>query len=114
VNHGFKPSALHGDLDQPARMAALEAFRKATPAPDRLRRRRARPRYPGSQPRLQFRRAAPSDDYVHRIGRTGRAGRSGTAITIVAPIDQKARRSDRKVDRSDHSLGRRAGPLRRD
>ncbi|MGC1465598.1 MAG: C-terminal helicase domain-containing protein, partial [Pseudolabrys sp.] len=30
------------------------------------------------------------DDYVHRIGRTGRAGRSGTAITIVAPIDQRA------------------------
>jgi superfamily II DNA/RNA helicase len=30
------------------------------------------------------------DDYVHRIGRTGRAGRSGTAITIVAPGDQRA------------------------
>ena len=30
-----------------------------------------------------------ADDYVHRIGRTGRAGRSGTAITIVAPADQK-------------------------
>ena len=30
------------------------------------------------------------DDYVHRIGRTGRAGLSGTAITIVAPIDNKA------------------------
>ena len=31
-----------------------------------------------------------ADDYVHRIGRTGRAGRTGTAITIVAPIDQKS------------------------
>jgi superfamily II DNA/RNA helicase len=30
------------------------------------------------------------DDYVHRIGRTGRAGRSGTAITVVAPSDQKS------------------------
>ena len=30
-----------------------------------------------------------ADDYVHRIGRTGRAGRSGTAITVVAPADQK-------------------------
>ena len=30
-----------------------------------------------------------ADDYVHRIGRTGRAGRSGVAITIVTPIDQK-------------------------
>ncbi len=31
-----------------------------------------------------------ADDYVHRVGRTGRAGRTGTAITIVAPMDQKA------------------------
>jgi superfamily II DNA/RNA helicase len=29
------------------------------------------------------------DDYVHRIGRTGRAGRPGTAITVVAPAEQK-------------------------
>src|SRR5581483_1735708 len=28
VSHGFNAVALHGDLDQPARMAALEAFRK--------------------------------------------------------------------------------------
>jgi superfamily II DNA/RNA helicase len=26
---------------------------------------------------------------VHRIGRTGRAGLSGTAITVVAPADQR-------------------------
>jgi len=31
-----------------------------------------------------------ADDYVHRVGRTGRAGKTGTAITIVAPIDQKS------------------------
>jgi superfamily II DNA/RNA helicase len=30
------------------------------------------------------------DDYVHRIGRTGRAGRTGTAITVVAPSDTKS------------------------
>ena len=31
-----------------------------------------------------------ADDYVHRIGRTGRAGLTGTAITVVAPADQKS------------------------
>ena len=28
LRHGFSPSALHGDMDQPARTAALEQFRK--------------------------------------------------------------------------------------
>jgi superfamily II DNA/RNA helicase len=30
------------------------------------------------------------DDYVHRIGRTGRAGRTGTAISIVTSPDHKS------------------------
>ena len=29
------------------------------------------------------------ETYIHRIGRTGRAGKSGTAITFVAPGDQR-------------------------
>ena len=31
-----------------------------------------------------------ADDYVHRIGRTGRAGRAGTAISIVTSLDNKS------------------------
>lgn len=31
-----------------------------------------------------------AEDYVHRIGRTGRAGKSGTAISFVAPEEEKA------------------------
>ncbi len=31
-----------------------------------------------------------ADDYVHRIGRTGRAGRAGTAISIVTSLDTKS------------------------
>ena len=60
VRHGFNAAALHGDLDQSARTAALDQFRKGeVDAADRLRRRRARPRHSRRQPRLQFRRAAP-------------------------------------------------------
>ena len=58
--HGFNVAALHGDMDQRGRMAALDAFRNgAVAAPRGQRRRRARPRHPRRQPRLQFRRAAP-------------------------------------------------------
>jgi superfamily II DNA/RNA helicase len=30
-----------------------------------------------------------AEDYVHRIGRTGRAGASGTAISLVAPEEER-------------------------
>jgi superfamily II DNA/RNA helicase len=91
VNHGFNAVALHGDLDQPARMAALEAFRKGDAklliASDVAARGLDIPEVSHV---FNFDVPHHADDYVHRIGRTGRAGRSGTAITIVAPIDQKA------------------------
>ncbi len=49
VNHGFSAVALHGDMDQSARTAALDAFRKRRgQAAGRLRRRGARPRHPDS------------------------------------------------------------------
>jgi superfamily II DNA/RNA helicase len=91
VNHGFNAVALHGDLDQPARMAALEAFRKGEAklliASDVAARGLDIPEVSHV---FNFDVPHHADDYVHRIGRTGRAGRSGIAITIVAPIDQKA------------------------
>ena len=59
VKHGFNAVCLHGDMEQSARTAALDKFRKGeADAADRLRRRRARSRHPGCQPRFQFRRAA--------------------------------------------------------
>ncbi len=85
LRHGFSVQSLHGDMDQPARMAALEQFRKgevtllvasdvAARGLDIL----------DVSHIYNFDVPFHADDYVHRIGRTGRAGRSGTAITIVA------------------------------
>jgi superfamily II DNA/RNA helicase len=91
LRHGFKAVALHGDMDQPARMAALEQFRRGEApvlvASDVAARGLD---IPAVSHVFNFDVPHHPDDYVHRIGRTGRAGRSGTAITIAAPIDQKA------------------------
>jgi superfamily II DNA/RNA helicase len=92
LRHGFSVQALHGDMDQPARMAALEQFRKgevtllvasdvAARGLDIL----------DVSHIYNFDVPHHPDDYVHRIGRTGRAGRSGMAIMIVAgATDAKA------------------------
>jgi len=89
--HGFRAVALHGDMDQHARMAALDSFRS------------------GEMPILVasdvaargldiptvshvFNYDVPhhAEDYVHRIGRTGRAGRAGYSFTLVSPGDEKS------------------------
>src|ERR1700688_1310333 len=91
LRHGFSVQALHGDMDQSARTAALEQFRKnevtLLVASDVAARGLD---IPDVSHVFNFDVPHHPDDYVHRIGRTGRAGRSGTAITIVAPADQKA------------------------
>jgi superfamily II DNA/RNA helicase len=91
VRHGFNAVALHGDLDQSARTAALDAFRngeaKLLIASDVAARGLDIP-----DVSLIFNFDVPhhADDYVHRIGRTGRAGKTGTAYTIVGPGDGRA------------------------
>jgi superfamily II DNA/RNA helicase len=91
LRHKFNATALHGDMDQSARTAALESFRsgevKVLVASDVAARGLD---IPAVSHIFNFDVPHHPDDYVHRIGRTGRAGLSGTAITIVAPIDQKA------------------------
>src|SRR5215813_12695843 len=91
VRHGFNAVALHGDLDQPARMAALDQFRRGEAtlliASDVAARGLD---IPDVSHVINFDVPHHPDDYVHRVGRTGRAGRAGTAITIVAPADRKA------------------------
>src|SRR2546423_7167763 len=91
VSHGFNAAALHGDLDQSARTAALDSFRKGEVALLIASDVAARGLdIPAVSHIFNFDVPHHADDYVHRIGRTGRAGLSGTAITVVAPADQKA------------------------
>ena len=91
VSHGFNAVALHGDLDQSSRTAALEAFRKGDAklliASDVAARGLD---IPAVSHVFNFDVPNHADDYVHRIGRTGRAGLTGTAITLVAPIDARS------------------------
>jgi superfamily II DNA/RNA helicase len=91
LRHGFNAAALHGDMDQIARMAALESFRNGEVtllvASDVAARGLD---IPDVSHIFNYDVPHHPDDYVHRIGRTGRAGKSGTAITIVAPIDGRA------------------------
>jgi superfamily II DNA/RNA helicase len=90
LKHGFKAGALHGDMDQMARMASLDAFKNgdvdlivcsdvAARGLD----------IPDVSHVFNFDVPTHPEDYVHRIGRTGRAGRSGTALSIVAREDVK-------------------------
>jgi superfamily II DNA/RNA helicase len=86
----FSVGALHGDMDQRARMAALDAFRKneltLLVASDVAARGLD---IPDVSHVFNFDIPHHAEDYVHRIGRTGRAGRVGTAYTLVSPGDEK-------------------------
>ena len=88
--HGFSVGALHGDMDQRARMATLDDFRK-----DRITLLVASDvaarglDIPAVSHIFNFDVPTHSEDYVHRIGRTGRAGLTGTSITIATSLDRK-------------------------
>src|SRR5436305_9968919 len=86
--HGFSVGALHGDMDQSARTAALDQFRKGEipllVASDVAARGLD---IPATIHVFNFDVPHHADDYVHRIGRTGRPGRAGTALTIVSQLD---------------------------
>jgi superfamily II DNA/RNA helicase len=89
--HGFSVGALHGDMEQSARTAALDQFRKGElpllVASDVAARGLD---IPETSHVFNFDVPHHPDDYVHRIGRTGRAGRAGTAISLVASSDHKS------------------------
>lgn len=88
--HNFNAGALHGDMDQRARMAMLDGFRKGKitilVASDVAARGLD---IPAVSHVVNFDVPTHAEDYVHRIGRTGRAGREGKAFTICTPRDSK-------------------------
>ena len=106
--HGFSVGALHGDMDQSARTAALDQFRKGEiPLPGGLRRRGSRPRHSRRHPCLQFRRAAPCRRLraSHRPYRPRRPRRHRDLDRHLAR--QQIDRRDRTADRSTHPARRR-------
>ncbi len=88
--HGFNAGALHGDMDQSARLKMLNAFRanevSILIASDVAARGLD---IPDVSHVFNFDVPIHSEDYVHRIGRTGRAGRDGAAFTMVTKEETK-------------------------
>ena len=88
--HKFNAAALHGDMTQSARLAALSDFKEGRVtlliASDVAARGLD---IPSVSHVFNFDVPSNAEDYVHRIGRTGRAGRTGAAFTLAATEDDK-------------------------
>jgi superfamily II DNA/RNA helicase len=88
--HGFSVAALHGDMDQRARMIALDRFKtgdvELLVASDVAARGLD---IPDVSHVVNYDVPIHAEDYVHRIGRTGRAGKNGVSLTLVTPSDGK-------------------------
>lgn len=90
--HDFKAVALHGDMTQSARLAALDEFKRGDSplliASDVAARGLD---IPSVSHVFNFDVPSNAEDYVHRIGRTGRAGREGKAYTLAMPSNDDRR-----------------------
>jgi ATP-dependent RNA helicase RhlE len=95
---GVRAAALHADRTQQQRMAAVEGFRTGA--------------YPvlvatdvaargldieGIAHVVNFEVPDTPEAYVHRVGRTGRAETTGSALTLVAPEEERALRALEKA-----------------
>jgi superfamily II DNA/RNA helicase len=113
--HGFNAGALHGDMDQTARMKMLAAFRAKEVtiliASDVAARGLDIPEVSHV---FNFDVPIHSEDYVHRIGRTGRAGREGHAFMLVTKADDKHFKAITQLIKKDiewFSVGGTAAPI---
>lgn len=87
---GLAADAIHGDKSQKERMEALEAFKQGKVLTLVATDVAARGLDIDQMPMvINYELPSAPEDYVHRIGRTGRAGASGTAISLVAPEEEK-------------------------
>ncbi len=87
----FKAGQIHGDMDQPERIAEFDRFKRdeinILVASDVAARGLD---VKGVSHVINFDVPWQPDDYVHRIGRTGRAGMKGIAITLATRADSDA------------------------
>jgi superfamily II DNA/RNA helicase len=98
VKHGFSAGALHGDMDQKARMETLDKFRAGElmllAASDVAARGLD---IPDVSHIFNFDLPWQPDDYVHRIGRTGRAGKEGMSTSLVTMDELKSLKDIEKM-----------------
>jgi ATP-dependent RNA helicase RhlE len=91
---GVRAAALHGDRSQGERSAAVEGFRsgrfKVLVATDLAARGLD---IDGITHVVNFEVPDTPESYVHRVGRTGRDRAEGTAVTLVAPEEERALRA---------------------
>ena len=95
---GIRTAALHADRTQQQRMSAVEGFRTgAFPvlvATDVAARGLD---IEGIAHVVNFELPDTPEAYVHRVGRTGRAEATGSALTLVAPEEERALRALEKA-----------------
>jgi superfamily II DNA/RNA helicase len=88
---GFAVGQIHGDMEQPARIAEFDRFKSGEinilAASDVAARGLD---VKGVSHVINFDVPWQPDDYIHRIGRTGRAGMTGIAITLATREDREA------------------------
>ena len=88
---GFSVGQIHGDMEQPARIAEFDRFKSGEinilAASDVAARGLD---VKGVSHVINFDVPWQPDDYIHRIGRTGRAGAKGIAITLATREDREA------------------------
>jgi superfamily II DNA/RNA helicase len=91
VRSGFSVGQIHGDMEQPARIAEFDRFKSGEinilAASDVAARGLD---VKGVSHVINFDVPWQPDDYIHRIGRTGRAGMTGIAITLATREDREA------------------------